>query len=109
MMDDYKSRKDAELEATETARLDGLREKVRKDRAALEQVPFTGNTAGQPIAEAEVPFNVGAGTSVLDGDKAALEAKEARDVAARTSTGTQAQGTAPRTTGITPTAKSRGR
>jgi len=107
-MDD-KSRKDAEFEAAESARLDGLREKVRKDRAAGEQVPFTGNTAGQPIAEAEVPFNVGAGNSVLDGDKAALEAKEARDVAARTSSmGTQAQGTATRTTGIAPTAK-RGR
>jgi len=108
-MDD-KSRKDAALEAAESARLDGLREKVRKDRAALEQVPFSGNTAGQPIAEAPVPFNVGSGNSVLDGDKAALDAKEARDVAARTSSvGTQAQGTTPRTTGITPTAKARGR
>ena len=107
-MDDYKSRKDAELEAAETARLDGLREKVRKDRAALEQVPFTGNTAGQPIAEAEVPFNVGAGTSVLDGDKAALDAKTARDSLAQ---GTGSEGNAraaTRTTGIAPTAK-RGR
>jgi len=105
-MDD-KSRKDAEFEAAESARLDGLREKVRKDRAALEQVPFTGNTAGQPIAEAEVPFNVGAGTSVLDGDKAALDAKAARDAASVQSQANAARATP--TTGITPTAKARGR
>lgn len=46
---------------------DQSKERARheNDRDRLAQVPFTGNTAGQPIAEAPIPFQNTAETTIM--------------------------------------------